>query len=127
MVGALSRVPLRAVDLEQRLQKIRRPPVFTGESERRFRKNLRRLVCESGLEFSGFGEALSVRGWAPTQHAAARKVRRIYRGDTRLTLNDLETFADTLGITPAVLAYGTVKDLEAATRVRHRHRPPPRG
>jgi len=94
--------------------------------ERRFSKNLRRVVCAKGMAFAGFGEVLHDRGWSPTPHAAVRRMRRVCRGETRLTLNDLETIAGALGIPPAVLAYGTLQELEEAMKTRNRHRSKPR-
>jgi hypothetical protein len=82
------------------------------EAGNRFKQNLTWCLCAAGLTWRDFGEL----AWGPDGPCgdpARRRVTRIARGETSLTVKDLERFAELLAIPAAVLAYGTPEQLRA--------------
>ena len=88
-------------------------PAEVVERGRRFRFNLCWLLRAEGWTWLDLGEA----AWGsdgPCGDAARRRVLRLVNGDVRLTLQDLERFAELLAIPAAVLAYGTPAQVQAS-------------
>ena len=97
-------------------------PAFTGSvwgTQRRVRANVRYVLCSKGSTFKRFAELISEMSewpkWAGMRpDPIVRHVRRVLNGATVATLDHLEMFSEILGVPPAILAYGSAREVRQA-------------
>jgi len=81
----------------------------------RFTRNLRWAMCDQGLSSAALAERLPITWGAAkdktsTLQGRTNRVRHYARGSQDPKLDTVEILADGLGIPPAVLAFGDVKE-----------------
>ena len=86
----------------------------SGTPGRRFRENIIYTLQRLHTPQYCFAAELCDLGWAPCVDSADRKLRRYISGQTKVTLEVLELFSAALGIPPAVLAYGSLREVDKA-------------
>jgi hypothetical protein len=75
----------------------------------RFNKNLLWLLCEWGVDKSEVGQKAFGPRLIPEN--GRKRVCRLLNGQVELRIQDMEALAGVFGIPPAVLVYGTEKQL----------------
>ena len=85
---------------------------------RRFSKNLQWLLNEWGVSKGEFGQIVFSYRELLSHENGRKRICRLLNGEVEIRLHDIEAMASMLGVPPAVLIYGTAKQVKDSSQVR---------